>query len=174
MMRTDYPSTEIAAELRLASLARREVSQDRSGPSDASKIVIRAMTNDDVSRVIELLSPIAETAFLEWEDPALLISHLETQDSCSLIALHYRDLVGAIIAGSIGVRGAISHIAIAEPYRRLGVASALVDRVLSGFRARGLRRVFLFAGDANSPAHGLWAHCGFAQTRGETTWERDL
>jgi ribosomal-protein-alanine N-acetyltransferase len=123
--------------------------------------------------VIGFMRPIRETSFLEWENAELLAAHLEREAS-NFVAVQAGGIVGAIIAGSVGVRGAISHVAVVESHRRQGVAGALVDKVLADFRTRGIRRVFLFAETGNDPARRLWAYCGFSETHNEVTWECDL
>jgi len=140
----------------------------------AHRIEVRAMRDSDIPAVLALVRPISEAAFLEWEDAPLLRRHLATNGPFTFVAECGGALVGAIIAGSVGVRGTISHVATAPAYRRRGVASALVCQTIAGFRAYGLRRIFLFTQDRNGPARRFWARCGFAETSAESTWETDL
>ncbi len=154
------------------------ISQMQSGGRITPRVpgvVVRGMERADVSAVIGLMRPLSDTAFQEWEDVELLQSHLARGEAANFVAVRPDGrIVGAIIAGSVGVRGTISHVAVVERYRRNGIADALVHHVLWSFRVSGIRRAFLFAGRENYPAQRLWAHCGFAEMSLDSTLERDL
>lgn len=139
-----------------------------------TRVVSAKMDIDDIPEVIALLREAPETAFCEWEDDLLLSGHLAVSDGLCRVAREGGRLVGALIAGSYGVRGTISHIAVDRGYRRAGVARLLVDEALREFRGRGIHRVFLFVLEDNDAASGLWATAGFRPTTGERTLECDL
>ena len=56
-----------------------------------------------------------------------------------LFALEDDRLAGVILSGQDGRRGYIYHMAIAEDFRRRGIATALLDRCLEALRAEGIR-----------------------------------
>lgn len=138
-------------------------------------VAISRMIPSDMPAVIALLKPIPEVSYCEWEDASLLGSHL-ARDNCAFNFTAHSDegVVGALIGGSVGVRGTISHIAVAPGWRRCGVGRELVSQCLAAFSRRGIRRIFVFTDDENDSGVGFWGEMGFMPTVGETTWETDL
>ncbi|MEV4923389.1 GNAT family N-acetyltransferase [Streptomyces roseoverticillatus] len=135
----------------------------------------RPMTTGDIPDVIGLLRAAPQTAYCEWEDDRLLGQHLaHAADICRVMRDATGRVVAAVIAGSFGVRGTISHAVVAPDHRRSHLARKLVADTLSAFRERGVRRVFLFVHDDNEAAVRLWSASGFSPTAGESTLERDV
>ncbi|MGK5546356.1 N-acetyltransferase family protein [Streptomyces sp. URMC 127] len=133
------------------------------------------MTPGDIPDVIGLLRAAPQTAYCEWEDDRLLGQHLaQASDLCRVMRDATGRVVAAVIAGSYGVRGTISHAVVAPEHRRSRLARKLVADTLAAFRERGVRRVFLFVHDDNEAAVRLWTASGFSRTTGESTLERDL
>jgi len=60
-----------------------------------------------------------------------------------------------------GTEAEIDDIAVAEPFRRQGVASALLNALLDEARSRGAGQVFLEVGALNAPAVALYQKHGF-------------
>lgn len=128
----------------------------------------------DVPDVVALLRAAPDTGYCDWED-WLLRRHLsDAGDLCLVARSPAGEVIGALVAGSLGVRGIVNHVAVSPPYRRRGVARGLVNAALEAFRRRGIRRVFLFVVDGNEAALALWAGVGFRETVGERTLECDL
>ena len=71
-------------------------------------------------------------------------------------------LVGAIIAGSDGRRGHISHTAVSPEARGLGIGRALVEALMSAFSAEGITKVTLVAFKHNDTANAFWEKMGFS------------
>lgn len=61
--------------------------------------------------------------------------------------------------------GAVQNVGVAPEFRRQGLGEALVLQSLSGFRALGLKRVYLEVTAANEPAVSLYRNLGFRLTR---------
>ena len=66
-----------------------------------------------------------------------------------------------ILAGHDGRRGTIYHMAVAEAFRRQGVATALVERCLEALRAEGIHKVALVAFKYNEAGNAFWERMGF-------------
>jgi ribosomal protein S18 acetylase RimI-like enzyme len=142
----------------------------------ADPITIDPIGPDDTDAVVAFMHRFPEVHFCEWEDAALLAQAIHQQKPrASFVA---RDaaggIVGAVIAGSVGVRGTISHVAVAPEARRRGIASGLVRRSLGSFREAGVRRIFLFVVDEAQSGRAFWQAQGFRTTLGETTMEVDV
>lgn len=140
----------------------------------ASTVVLAAMEPADVPQVVTLLRATPGVGYCEWEDAGLLARHLIEAPGLCRVARDDDEVVGALIAGSFGVRGTISHIAVAPSHRRCGLARRLVGDAFEQFRLRGIRRLFLFVFDGYEPADRLWSNAGFCPTTGERTLECDL
>lgn len=90
-----------------------------------------------------------------------------TADNCIFGAFHGPDLIG--IAGFLrqhGVKmrhkGEIWGMYLHEGYRRHGIASVLLDRVITHAKAQpGLRQVHLAVVASNKPAQALYTRAGF-------------
>jgi GNAT superfamily N-acetyltransferase len=78
----------------------------------------------------------------------------------SCVAVSGQTLVAAILSGHDGRRGFIYHLAVAQTFRRQGLASALVLRCLSGLQAAGIERCQIFVLTDNAPAHDFWQRIG--------------
>lgn len=96
------------------------------------------------------------------------------EDLCLVARSKTDGIVGVLIAGSLGMRGTVSHLAVAEGWRRQGIAAAMIDHVLGAFARRGILRVFAFTTAGNDEADSFWEDQGFADTWPEKTFERDL
>lgn len=137
---------------------------------------IQPMTADDVAAVVAFMRRYPEVHFCEWEDETLLAQAISRQRPSSSFVCRDGDgaVLGAVIAGSVGVRGTISHVAVAPEARRRGIATRMVRRSLAAFREAGIRRVFLFVVADAASGRAFWEAQGFRETRGESTLEADL
>jgi mycothiol synthase len=72
-------------------------------------------------------------------------------------------------------RGTLDSVFVRRPYRRRGLARALVARSLALLRARGMTGAALSV-DADNPnaALRLYESCGFAPVRSMTSWRKPL
>ncbi|MEU6865187.1 GNAT family N-acetyltransferase [Streptomyces sp. NPDC046876] len=141
----------------------------------AQPAVSADMAVADIPQVIELLRGAPQAAYCEWEDEALLAGHLaHSADLCRVVRLPSGRVVAALIAGSFGVRGSISHAVVDPGHRRLGLARVMAVDTLAAFRRRGVNRIFLAVLDGNEAATALWTGVGFRPALGERTFECDL
>ena len=69
--------------------------------------------------------------------------------------------VGTILAGNDGRRGYIYHTAISENYRKIGVASMLVDKVMQAFEDIGISKASLVVFKDNKQGNAFWQKQGF-------------
>ena len=72
-------------------------------------------------------------------------------------------------------RGWLDHISVRRPWRRRGLASALILSACIGLRERGMTEAALGVDSANpTGALGLYERLGFVVHRRATTWRRTL
>lgn len=81
-------------------------------------------------------------------------------DTC-FVAERDDEIVGVIMAGSDGRRGYIYHTAVSPDQRRQGIASKLVDAVMTAFKNIGITKVALVVFDRNANGNAFWEKSGF-------------
>ena len=82
-------------------------------------------------------------------------------------------LVGHAVASLVADVGELQRIAVAEPWRRHGVASALLAEVVSLASAAGVDRLLLEVREDNAPALGFYATRGFVALDRRPGYYRD-
>ncbi len=81
-------------------------------------------------------------------------------DTC-FVAEYEDKIVGAVIAGSDGRRGYIYHTVVSPEQRRQGIASKLVEAVISAMEEIGIAKVALVVFDRNADGNAFWEKSGF-------------
>ena len=81
-------------------------------------------------------------------------------DTC-FVAERDSKIVGVIMAGSDGRRGYIYHTAVSPDQRRQGIASKLVDAVMTAFKNTGITKVNLVVFERNADGNAFWEKSGF-------------
>ena len=108
-----------------------------------------------------------------------LAGQLHDPDVAVFVAERDGDVIGYVFAGLEPLSwkelrdacGFIHDIAVEEPGRRLGAATALLDAAIDWLRSRGAPRVILWTADQNTAAHRLFERLGFRRTMVEMTRE---
>lgn len=108
-----------------------------------------------------------------------LRSQLREEDVIVLVAEHDGVVIGYVYAGLEPLSwkelrdacGFIHDVVVAEPGRRLGAATALVEAAVDWLRQRGAPRVVLWTAEPNAAAQALFARLGFRRTMVEMTRE---
>ena len=91
-----------------------------------------------------------------------------------LVATAQAQVVGVIMGGWDGRRGWLHHLAVAEAYRGLGIASALVGRVEEGLRSKGCLKVNLLMAQSSSAAQQLYRRLGYDEMPGFVAMGKEL
>ena len=81
-------------------------------------------------------------------------------DTC-FVAEKDGKIVGVIMAGSDGRRGYIYHTAVSPNQRRQGIASKLVDAVMTALGNIGITKAALVVFDRNADGNAFWEKSGF-------------
>ena len=91
-----------------------------------------------------------------------------------LVALDGDQLVGAVITGWDGWRGAFYRLAVQPAHRRHGIATALVEAGEARLRALGARRVAIIEVTDAKGARAFWRSVGYVEqtdvTRAVKNW----
>lgn len=81
-------------------------------------------------------------------------------------------IVGYLIAREVAGSGEVLNLAVDPPFRRRGVARALLDAGLDTLRRRGAGEVFLEVRASNAAGQSLYGGCGFAEVARRTDYYR--
>jgi GNAT superfamily N-acetyltransferase len=106
-------------------------------------------------------------------------SQLDEAEVIVLVAERAGSVVGYVYAGLEPQSwkelrepaGFIHDVAVDEPNRRTGVATALIEAAIEWLRTQGVPRVMLWTAQQNSAALSLFARLGFRPTMIEMTRE---
>jgi ribosomal-protein-alanine N-acetyltransferase len=128
-------------------------------------VSICPMTEHDLLEVVEIeqqsgLSPWGWDAYhreLQSPDRGLMwVARLDQKMASDSALAGY--IVGRLIADELH----INNVAVRDAYRRCGIASALVSRVLEAAKTYRAVRAFLEVRAGNAAAQALYERCGFA------------
>ena len=119
--------------------------------------LIRPATPADASRLAEL----ERECFSDpWSESGMR-EVLEMPAGCGLAAESDGVVQGYVLARSVADTAEILNLAVAPRYRRLGMASGLLQESLALLRARGVLEVFLEVRQSNRAAQALYRAWGF-------------
>jgi len=82
--------------------------------------------------------------------------------------------VGALLASFDGIRGYFYRLAVAHPWRRHGVASALVAQASQALGETGADRINLHLFADNLVAITFWRRSGWKVFEGLETWRKEI
>lgn len=84
------------------------------------------------------------------------------------------ELAGAVLCCHDGRRGYLYHLAVAEKFRRQGIARAIVDHCLSLLKAAGIQRCTIFLVADNDAGKTFWLNHGWFERTDLVAFARDL
>lgn len=121
----------------------------------------RAMSLDDYSELMELWAGIEGVRLRDVDSYQGIKKYLGRNPGLSFVAVDGNQVVGTIMAGHDGRRGYIQHLAVAEAYRRSGIASELVRRCLEALEHEGIAKSHLMILAANQTGKRFWESLGW-------------
>lgn len=138
-------------------------------------MLIRTMTPRDYDAVYALWMSCKNMGFNNLDDSRAGVARLLRRNpATSFVALEDDRLAGVILSGQDGRRGYIYHMAVAEDFRRRGVATALLDRCLEALRAEGINKVALLVFRYNDAGNAFWEKQGFTERTDVAYRNREL
>ena len=125
-------------------------------------MIIRNMTLKDYEAVYGLWLSCRGMGLNSVDDSREGIEKFLRRNPDTCFVAEYEDkIVGAIIAGSDGRRGYIYHTAVSPEQRRQGIASKLVEAVMSALEEIGIAKAALVVFDRNVDGNAFWEKSGF-------------
>ena len=138
-------------------------------------MTIRTMSIADYDAVYALWMSCKNMGFNNLDDSREGIARLlKRNPTTSFVAVEDDRLAGVILSGQDGRRGYIYHMAVAEDFRRRGVATALLDRCLEALRAEGINKVALLVFRYNDVGNAFWENQGFTERTDVAYRNREL
>lgn len=126
--------------------------------NEIADIVIRKMTKDDVDDVVR----IEAASFSKPWSGTLFFNEVYNMKSLPLVARIDNRIVGYICASRIIDEGHILNLAVHPDFRSLGIASALVDDIITHLKVDDCRVIFLEVRNSNKAARDMYESLGFA------------
>ncbi|MCX7006237.1 MAG: GNAT family N-acetyltransferase, partial [Kiritimatiellaeota bacterium] len=109
------------------------------------KLIIRTMTLRDYAAVQRLWRATPGIGLHGVEDSrAGIASFLRRNPRMSFVAFDGAQLVGAILSGHDGRRGALHYLAVAQMHRKRGIGAALVVRCLAVLVRQKIQKCNIF------------------------------
>jgi ribosomal protein S18 acetylase RimI-like enzyme len=132
-------------------------------------VTIRSARADDIEGVLALW--LEGDAVPSISDDADGLAQLLKRDSEALIlAVDGDRVVGSVVAGFDGWRGAMYRLVVAPDRRRQGIARALVAEGERRLEASGARRIQAMVMTSHPHAIELWQACGYEYDGRMSRW----
>jgi len=125
-------------------------------------------------KITEMTIADYDEVFALWESTEGMGLHPEDVDSrngiaryldrcpgLSFVARDEAKLVGAVLCGTDGRKGYLSHLVVCPGHRKRGIGTALVDRSLTALKDMGIRKCNLFALAQNESGLEFWKKGGW-------------
>ena len=129
-----------------------------AGGSSSDPVAIRAMTADDLPRVLE----IERAAFTVPWTPATFHALVARPDAHLWVAeVADEGIVGYAAVWIVADQAELGDIAVTDPWRRRGIGTRLIGCVFDRVREHGVRELFLEVRVSNENARRLYEAHGF-------------
>ncbi len=120
-------------------------------------IIYRVMDISDYDQVYALWMSCKNMGLNNLDDSRDGIAkYLMRNPSSCFIAETEGTVIGVILAGHDGRRGFLHHLAVAENFRRRGIASALLDHSLAALKSEGINKTALVVFKRNDTGNTFW------------------
>ncbi|MFO7553238.1 MAG: GNAT family N-acetyltransferase [Haliea sp.] len=119
------------------------------------------MTIEDYEDVVQLWSEMEGVKLRDADSKEGIDKYLLRNPGLSFVATDSGNVIGTIMAGHDGKRGYIQHLAVADQFRREGVATKLVSLCLDSLKAEGILKSHVMILSSNKLAKRFWSSLGW-------------
>jgi ribosomal protein S18 acetylase RimI-like enzyme len=127
-------------------------------------ISLRPASRDDIVAVLAFWDE-ATAEPSSTDDAEGIGALLDRSPGALVLAVNDETIVGSVVAGFDGWRGALYRLAVAPSHRRKGIATALVAEAERHLRAQGVRRMHLIVGrGGGTAAEEFWLSAQYQPT----------
>ena len=130
-----------------------------------SEIRLYPMTVEDYEEVRLLWLTISGFGIRALDDSREDIARfIRRNPTTSVVARLDGRIVGSILCGSDGRQGALYHVCVANPYRRLGIGARMVAHCMRELRTMGVNKVCLITFRRNDVGNAFWRNIGWTES----------
>ena len=122
---------------------------------------IRVMDMGDYTQLIDLWRNTENIGLSEADSPVNLDAFLQRNPGLSFVILDDDKIIGAVLGGHDGRRGAIYHLAVNREYRNKGYGQALLDHCLAAIAEIGIERCHIHVYADNRSGLVFWQKNGW-------------
>jgi ribosomal protein S18 acetylase RimI-like enzyme len=131
---------------------------------------VRVATSDDIDEVVAFWHEVAQPTST---DSHQAVATLLARDPGALIVAEFEGtIVGSVVAGWDGWRGAIYRLAVAPHARRAGLATTLVQAAEERLRNLGARRMHAIVVGTTAEAVAFWEATDWACQDGQRRYAK--
>ena len=124
--------------------------------------MIRKMTIADYEKIFALWKNTDGMGLRSLDDSQQGISiFLKRNPDTNFVAIDNHEIIGTILCGHDGRRGYIYHTAVKKNYRNQGIATKLIEAVISALQKEGITRVCLNVIETNEYSKSFWQKKGW-------------
>ena len=131
--------------------------------STVPSVCFREMTLADYRAVIDLMQRTPGVSIRDADSSEAIARFLNRNPGLSFIAESEGRLVGCLMGGHDGRRGALYHLAVDAAWRRQGIASVLVDRCLAELARQGIHKTHIDVFRSNEDGNAFWSRAGWVR-----------
>ena len=124
-------------------------------------IVFREMKIDDYQNVIDLWQNTENLGLSTADKKNEIEIFLTRNPGTSFVAIEDEKIIGAVLAGHDGRRGAIYHLAVQKDKRNQGVGPQLVKQCLHELKIAGIERCHIHVYAKNQSGLAFWQKEGW-------------
>lgn len=133
----------------------------KTKPEALMRYRIEPMSMKDYDDVLRLWQGTAGIGLSESDTRRGIATYLKRNPGMSFVARHQSALVGAVLCGHDGRRGYLHHLAVAKPYRKMGIGSKLVTACLAKLKRLRILKCNIFLFSDNSNGARFWKRNGW-------------
>lgn len=133
-------------------------------------LVIRKMTLDDISAVVDLDQ---KSFSLPWPERSFRYELTDNPASHCWVAELEERVVGMVVVWLIASEAHVATLATHPDFRRRGIAERLLSHALQQLKRKGARSSFLEVRDSNRAAQAMYRKFGYIETGRRPRYYRD-
>lgn len=123
---------------------------------------IRIMKIEDYEQVYQLWTGIKGFGIRTLDDSRDGVEKfLKRNPTTSVVAVDNEQIIGAILCGHDGRRGAFYHVCVAREYRQQGIGKQMAHLAMRELQKEGISKVSLIAFKSNEVGNKFWKKVGW-------------
>ena len=123
--------------------------------------VYRKLTISDHGALMHLWQKCDGISLREADSVEHMARYLSRNPGLSFVAEFNDEIVGSLMAGHDGRRGYIQHLAVADRYRRRGIAGCLIELCLQALAEQGIVKSHVHVLASNRLGNDFWTRRGW-------------